>query len=201
MGPPAYRRKGGAPWKWRHLQLHFPCNNRWNGKKHNGNIPLISQCLMEGLNRLGIPCVSWLNNALRETKRELKLPCFWPLTVMKSWWTERSLSAPPETHCWGNPSTRVDSFDKCIPQAARLFEAAGKFSAAVKKIIGRKKRLHGRFEPKPFGKLQLSTRSTGFSIAPAIWSREIPCRRRTSRNHSIAGSEEFKRQYLEIDRK
>jgi lipoyl(octanoyl) transferase len=55
----------------------FPATIVEMGKSIMETYRIISQCLMEGLNRLGIPCVSCdSTNALRETKRELKLPCF-----------------------------------------------------------------------------------------------------------------------------
>jgi Lipoate-protein ligase A len=55
----------------------FPATIVAMGKSIMETYRIISRCLMEGLKHVGIQCVSCdSSHAIRETKRELKLPCF-----------------------------------------------------------------------------------------------------------------------------
>ena len=114
---------------------------------------IISRCLMGGLNDVGIQCVSCdSTNALRETKREMKLPCFLAPNRNEIMVDGKKLvgSAQKRTAeaILQHGSIPLTSAYRNLPDYLKL---SGKLSVQPsKKIIGRRKHLYKRNKPQSF---------------------------------------------------
>jgi len=182
----------------------FPATIVEMGKSIMETYRIISQCLMEGLNRLGIPCVSCdSTNALRETKRELKLPCFLAPNRNEIMVDGKKLvgSAQKRTAeaILQHGSIPLTNAYRKLPDYLKLPEVQ---RSRQKKLLEEKSVCMEDLNQNLSANSIIDALNKGFRSRLPFEAEEIPwSEEELHAIHSIAGSEEFKRQYLEIDRK
>ena len=182
----------------------FPATIVEMGKTIMETYRIISQCLMDGLKYVDIQCVSCdSTNALRETKREIKLPCFLAPNRNEIMVKGKKLvgSAQKRTAeaILQHGSIPLTSAYRNLPDYLKLPETQ---RARQKKLLEEESICiseisHNRSAAEIVGVL-----NSGFHARLPFKAEEIPWSKEEIRAiHSIMMDEEFKRQFVEIDKK
>lgn len=182
----------------------FPTTIVEMGKTIMETYLIISRCLMEGLNHVDIQCVSCgSTNTLRETKRELKLPCFLAPNRNEIMVDGKKLvgSAQKRTAeaILQHGSIPLTSAYRNLPDYLKLSEAQRNRQKKLleEKSICISEISHNRSAAEIVGAL-----NSGFDACLPFKAEEIPWSKEEVRAiHSIMVDEEFKRQFVEIDKK
>jgi lipoate-protein ligase A len=182
----------------------FPATIIEMGKSIMETYRIISQCLIEGLKNIGIQCISCdSSHVSAESKRELKLPCFLAPNRNEIMVDGKKLvgSAQKRTAeaILQHGSIPLTNAYRGLPNYLQLPETQ---RSRQKKLLEEKSVCMEDLSQKLSTTQIISALGKGFRTWLPFKAEEIPwSEKEIQAIHLIAESEEFKRQYLEIDRK
>ncbi|MGB7570079.1 MAG: lipoate--protein ligase family protein [Chitinivibrionales bacterium] len=179
----------------------FPATIVEMGKTIMETYRIISRCLMGGLNDVGIQCVSCdSTNALRETKREMKLPCFLAPNRNEIMVDGKKLvgSAQKRTAeaILQHGSIPLTSAYRNLPDYLKLSKAQRNRQM---KLLDEKSICISEISHNRSATEIVSALNSGFHMCLPFEAEEIPWSEEDLHQiHSIAESKEFKRQFAGI---
>jgi lipoate-protein ligase A len=182
----------------------FPATIIEMGENIMDTYRIISQCLIEGLKNIGIQCFSCdSSHVSAESKRELKLPCFLAPNRNEIMVDGKKLvgSAQKRTAeaILQHGSIPLTNAYRGLPDYLKLSDTQRNHQ---KKLLEEKSVCIEDLGQKYSATKIIGALGKGFRTCLPFKAEEIPwSEKEIQAIHLIAESEEFKRQYLEIDRK